>query len=50
MRRRPARARGDFADGRLAVVENTHGKGRTLLVGTHPSVDYYRTSAEAGRR
>ena len=45
---RPARARGDFADGRLAVVENTHGKGRTLLVGTHPSVDYYRTSADAG--
>ncbi len=42
--------RGDFADGRLAVVENARGKGRTLLVGTHPSVDYYRTSAEAGRR
>jgi beta-galactosidase len=43
-------ARGDFRDGRLAVVEHAHGKGRTLLVGTHPSVDYYRTSAEAGRR
>jgi beta-galactosidase len=42
--------RGDFADGRLAVVEHRHGGGRTLLVGTHPSVDYYRTSAEPGRR
>ncbi len=43
-------ARGDFADGRLAVVENRHGKGRTLLVGTHPSVGYYRDSADSGRR
>lgn len=43
-------ARGAFEDGRLAVVENAHGAGRTLLVGTHPSVDYYRTSAEAGRK
>lgn len=43
-------ARGDFADGRLAVVENVHGAGRTLLVGTHPSVDYHRTSADSGRR
>jgi beta-galactosidase len=42
--------RGSFADGRLAVVEHTHGKGRTLLAGTHPSVDYYRTSADSGRR
>ncbi len=33
-----------FADGRLAAVENTHGKGRTLLVGTHASVGYFRTS------
>ena len=32
------------------MVENAHGNGRTLLVGTHPSVDYYRTSAESGRR
>jgi beta-galactosidase len=42
--------RGSFEDGRLAVVEHTHGKGRTLLAGTHPSVDYYRTSADSGRR
>ena len=28
--------RGRYDDGRLAVAEHTHGKGRTLLVGTHP--------------
>ena len=42
-------AHGDFDGGRLAVVSNTHGKGRTLLVGTHPSVAYYRKSSDANR-
>jgi beta-galactosidase len=37
--------RGNFDDGRLAVVENTHGKGRTLLIGTHPGVAYFKTSS-----
>jgi beta-galactosidase len=37
--------RGRFADGRLAVVENTYGSGRTLLVGTHPGVAYFKTSS-----
>jgi beta-galactosidase len=37
-------ARGAFADGRTAVIENTHGKGRTLLVGTHPGIAYFKTS------
>ena len=37
--------RGEFNDGRLAVVENTHGRGRTLLVGTHPGVAYFKTSS-----
>lgn len=37
--------RGKFADGRLAVVENVHGSGRTLLVGTHPGVAYFKTSS-----
>lgn len=41
--------RGRFADGRLAVVENTHGRGRTLLVGSHPGVGYFKTSCEANR-
>jgi len=38
------RARGTFDGGRLAVVENTHGKGRTLLVGTHPGIAYFKRS------
>lgn len=42
-------AHGDFDDGRLAVVSNSFGKGRTLLVGTHPSVAYYRKSGDANR-
>ena len=36
--------RGHFADGRVAVIENRHGAGRTLLVGTHPGVAYFKTS------
>ena len=43
-------ARGDFDDGRLAVVEHRFGDGKTLLIGTHPSVSYYRTTPDAGRR
>jgi beta-galactosidase len=48
---RPAggEAHGRFDDGRLAVVSHTFGKGRTLLVGTHPSVAYYRSSSDANR-
>jgi beta-galactosidase len=42
-------AHGTFDDGRLAVVTNTHGKGRTLLVGTHPSVAYHRATSPANR-
>jgi beta-galactosidase len=42
-------AHGDFDDGRLAVIANGFGTGRTLLVGTHPSVAYYRTSSAANR-
>jgi beta-galactosidase len=40
-------ARGNFDDGRLAVVEHRFGKGRTLLIGTNPSVAYYRTEGRA---
>jgi beta-galactosidase len=42
--------RGRFTDGRLAAVEHRHGKGRTLLVGTHPGIAYFRTSSEENRR
>jgi beta-galactosidase len=41
--------RGRFADGRIAVIENSHGSGRTLLVGTHPGVAYFKTSNEDNR-
>jgi beta-galactosidase len=34
---------GTFDDGRIAVVENTFGNGRTLLIGTNPSVAYFQT-------
>ncbi|WP_108460203.1 beta-galactosidase [Devosia naphthalenivorans] len=36
--------RGKFSDGRIAVIENQHGSGRSLLVGTHPGVAYFKTS------
>ncbi len=35
------KVRGTYADGTCAVVENTYGKGRTLLVGSFPSVGYF---------
>jgi beta-galactosidase len=43
-------ARGAYDDGRLAIVENRFGKGRTLLVGTNPSVAYFNESGEDNRR
>src|SRR5690606_34890380 len=42
--------RGNFEGGRLAVVENSFGKGRTLLVGTHPGVAYFKTGNAGYRR
>jgi beta-galactosidase len=36
--------RGRYDDGRLAVAEHRHGKGRTLLVGSHPSIGHFRES------
>ena len=44
------RERGRYADGRLAAVEHAFGAGRTLLVGTHPSIGYFRESGEPNRR
>jgi len=38
---------GRFDDGRLAVAEHAHGRGRTLLVGTHPGIGYF-TRSEPG--
>ena len=42
-------ARGCFDDGRIAIVENLHGAGRTLLVGTNPSVGYHMKSGAENR-
>lgn len=44
------RERGRFDDGRLAVVENTHGRGATLLIGTNPSVGYFKSSTHDNAR
>jgi beta-galactosidase len=38
---------GTFGDGRLAAVAHGCGEGRTLLVGTHPSIGHWRTGASA---
>jgi beta-galactosidase len=35
---------GKFADGRIAAIENAYGQGRTLLIGTHPGIAYFKTS------
>jgi beta-galactosidase len=41
-------AAGTYANGHTAAVENQHGKGRTLLIGTYPGAGYYlHHSAEA---
>ncbi len=32
---------GKYANGHVAAVENRHGKGRTLLIGTFPGAGYY---------
>ena len=44
-----AQEMGRFADGRIAMAAHAHGKGRTLLIGTNPSVGYYKGSARSGR-
>jgi beta-galactosidase len=35
------RATGHYENGHVAAVENQHGKGRTLLIGTFPGAGYY---------
>jgi beta-galactosidase len=34
-------AAGHYKNGHVAAVENQHGKGRTLLIGTYPGAGYY---------
>ena len=40
---------GTYANGSIAAVENTFGKGRTLLMGTFPAAGYYLHHAAATR-
>jgi beta-galactosidase len=40
---------GQYANGRIAAVENTFGAGRTLLIGTFPGGAYFRNHAPATR-
>ncbi|HEX3350696.1 MAG TPA: beta-galactosidase [Acetobacteraceae bacterium] len=44
------RVRGEFEDGRVAVVEHAFGRGRTLLIGSNPSASYYEQSSTENRR
>jgi beta-galactosidase len=43
-------AAGWYADGRVAVVDNAYGRGRTRLIGTFPGIGYYRRPGESARR
>ncbi len=36
-----AMSAGHYKNGHVAAVENQHGKGRTLLIGTFPGAGYY---------
>ncbi len=45
-----ARACGVLANGAVVAAENGFGKGRTLLMGTCPSLSYMRHANAAGRR
>jgi len=41
-------ARGSFTQGGTAIVENTYGLGRTLLIGSHVSAGYWRMREAGG--
>ncbi|MCX6622362.1 MAG: beta-galactosidase trimerization domain-containing protein [Acidobacteria bacterium] len=43
-------AAGAYEDGRVAAVEHSFGKGRTLLVGSFPGGGYFLHPTEEGRR
>lgn len=40
---------GHYCDGGVAAIEHKHGRGRTLLVGTFPSIGYARHPSDAAR-
>jgi beta-galactosidase len=43
------RAVGQYANGHIAAVENTAGKGKTLLIGTFPGGGYYLHHSAGGK-
>jgi beta-galactosidase len=43
------RVLGQYLDGGHAVIENSYGKGKTLLIGSFPSVGYYQHHDEGNR-
>ena len=40
---------GNYANGHIAAVENSTGRGKTLLIGTFPAGNYYRNHSAATR-
>ncbi len=40
---------GQYANGHIAVVEHSSGAGKTLLIGTFPAGNYYRTHSPEAR-
>jgi len=42
-------AAGQYANGHIAAVEHTSGSGKTLLIGTFPAGNYYRSHTSAAR-
>ncbi|HKE26290.1 MAG TPA: hypothetical protein VKB88_28235, partial [Bryobacteraceae bacterium] len=42
-------AAGQYANGHIAAVENTSGRGKTLLIGSFPGGGYFHTHAPATR-
>ncbi|MGI9364462.1 MAG: hypothetical protein ACR2O8_04710 [Rhizobiaceae bacterium] len=40
---------GQFSDCRTAVIANTYESGRTLLIGSHPSVSHFRCATNDSR-
>ncbi|MDP6102852.1 MAG: beta-galactosidase, partial [Dehalococcoidia bacterium] len=44
------KAAGWFEDGDIAVVENTYGKGKTLLIGTFPGYGFFHHDSPSSRK
>ncbi|HEV7717417.1 MAG TPA: alpha-amylase family protein [Arsenicitalea sp.] len=47
---RDGKPAGQYADGTLAAVENAPGAGKTLLIGSFPSLGFFRHHSEGSRK